>query len=160
MIDKKLILDTVEAFTAEKPGVFPVDVTVDADNNIVVELDSTGVLDIDTCAELTRRLNEVLDRDAEDYSLEVGSAGLTSPLKVYGQWVKNLGNELEILTADGRKLRGRLAEVSPEDEPLKVTLETTVKVREPGAKRPVMKTEPVTLSGADIRRAVYHIDFK
>jgi len=160
MIDKKLVADTVDGFISAMPGLFVVDIRIDSGNNIVVELDSTGPMDIDTCAALTRHLNEVLDSDAGDYSLEVGSAGLTAPLKVRGQWVKNLGNELDILTADGRKLRGILTEVSAEGEPLCVTVEVPVKVREPGAKRPVTRNEPVRLTAADIRKAAYHFDFK
>lgn len=160
MIDKKLIADTVAEFIAPTPEVFVVDIKVDGDNNIVVELDSIESLDIDTCASLTRRLNEVLDRDAEDYSLEVGSAGLTAPLKVRGQYVKNLGNELDILTTDGRKLRGTLVEVCPDDAPLSFTVEVATKVKEPGAKRPTTVMQPVTLTADQVKKATYHFDFK
>ena len=88
---------------------FIVDVTVSADKSIAVEVDSPGSLDIDTCSALTRKIEELLPAELEDYDLEVGSAGLTAPFKVRGQWEKNLGNEIELLTNDGRKLAATLA---------------------------------------------------
>ena len=79
---------------------FLVDISVTPDNNITVEVDSATGVDIDACAAITRAVEAVFDRDAEDYALEVGSAGLTAPMKVRGQYDKNLGNDVEILTRD------------------------------------------------------------
>lgn len=75
MIDKELLAQTV-AESIKDTDIFIVDITIGADNAIVVELDSPEGIDIDTCAAITRRIEEVFDRDKEDYSLEVGSAGL------------------------------------------------------------------------------------
>ncbi|MBR4722008.1 MAG: ribosome assembly cofactor RimP, partial [Muribaculaceae bacterium] len=78
MIDIQLLRDTVEESIANT-DIFVVDIRVGAGNSIVVELDSDTYLDLDTCAAITRHIEEVFDRDVEDYDLEVGSAGLTSP---------------------------------------------------------------------------------
>lgn len=155
MIDKQLLQQTVEN-AIEGTDIFIVDIIVSPDNNIVVELDSASGIDIDTCVEITRKIESVFDRDADDYQLEVGSAGLTAPFKVKAQYVKNIGNEVEILTRDGRKLSGRLAEVSDTG----FTVEVPVKVKQPGAKRPVIELQPETFAFTDCKRVCYKIDFK
>ena len=71
-----------------------VDVTVAPGNVITVEIDNDEAVSIDDCAELSRYIEERLDRDVEDYELEVGSAGITSPFKVLRQYIKNIGNEV------------------------------------------------------------------
>ncbi len=156
MIDKSQLQQSVEK-AIEGTDLFIVDIKVSADNNIVVELDSPESIDIDTCAAVTRAIEKDFDRDAEDYELEVGSAGLTSPFKVRGQYLKNIGNDIEILTADGRKLQAVLTAVGDDDT---LTFEYPVKVKEPGAKRPktVMQSETLPFSGA--KSVKYLISFK
>lgn len=155
MIDKNEVRRLVEEAIAGTDA-FVVDVTVSAANDIVVELDSATGIDLDFCADLNRSLNEKLDRDAEDYSLEVGTASLTAPFKVNGQYEKNLGNEVEVLTRDGRKFKGILTGVTDSD----FTVEVTRKVKEPGAKRPVMVAEPLVIPMEQAKQVCYVIDFK
>ncbi|MDE6175790.1 MAG: ribosome assembly cofactor RimP [Duncaniella sp.] len=155
MIDKNEVRRMVEEASAGTDA-FVVDVTVSAANDIVVELDSATGIDLDFCADLNRELNEKLDRDAEDYSLEVGTASLTAPFKVKGQYEKNLGNEVEVLTRDGKKLKGILTDVTDSD----FTIEVTRKVKEPGAKRPVMVAEPVVIPMDQAKQVCYVINFK
>ena len=160
MIDKELLAKTVEEALAGT-DMFVVDIRVSASNDITVELDSSDGMDIDTCADITRHIESVFDRDIEDYSLEVGSAGLTAPFKVRGQYVKNIGNDVEILTSDGRKLRGVLAAVGPESETADITFtgEIPVKVKEEGAQRPVVKMQPEEFRAADCKSVNYLIKF-
>lgn len=155
MIDKQIITKLVEEAIANTDA-FVVDITVSASNDIVVELDSPTGVDLDFCAEVNHRINEELDRDKEDYSLEVGTASLTAPFKVKGQYEKNLGNDVEVLTKDGKKLKGVLTEVAD----LTFTIEVEHKVKEPGAKRPVIVKEPMIIPYADAKRVNYLIDFK
>lgn len=155
MIDKNEVRRLVEEAIAGTDA-FVVDVTVSAANDIVVELDSATGIDLDFCADLNRSLNEKLDREDEDYSLEVGTASLTAPFKVKGQYEKNLGNEVEVLTRDGKKLKGVLTAVTDED----FTIEVTRKVKEPGAKRPVMVAEPMVIPMAQAKQVCYVINFK
>ena len=91
MIDKQLLKSTVESAIAGTE-MFLVDVQVSPSNAIVVEIDSKSGIDIDACVAITRQIESVFDREVEDYELEVGSAGLTSPFKVRGQYEKNIGN--------------------------------------------------------------------
>lgn len=154
MIDKQQVEQAVTA-AIEGTDIFIVEIKVTPDNKVTVELDSTGGMDIETCTRISAAIEAAVDREVEDYELEVGSAGLTSPLKVPAQYVKNIGNNLEVLTKDGCKLKGRLVEVSGSD----FTLEIERKVKEPGAKRPTLVAEPITLSMDQVKKAVYLIDF-
>lgn len=155
MIDKQLLTKTVEDAIEGSP-LFIVEIDVKPDNNIVVELDSAESVDIDSCVAVTRKIESVFDRDVEDYQLEVGSAGLTSPFKVKAQYDKNIGNEVEILTCDGRKLSGRLVEAGDDT----FTVEVPVKVKPEGAKRPVIEMHPETFGYGDCKSVRYKIDFK
>lgn len=155
MIDKNLVIDAVEK-ALEGTDMFLVDVTVGTDNRIVVEVDSMGYMDVDTCVALSRTIEASLDRDAEDFELEVGSAGLTSPFKVKRQFEKNLGKEVEVLSRDGRKFSGVLTNVGEED----FTVEVARKVKKEGAKRPTIEMQPETLGYGDAKSVKYVINFK
>lgn len=157
MIDKEKLTQTVEEAIAGTEN-FLVEIKVTPDNNITVEIDNPEGVDIDTCAKLTRDIEAAFDRDVEDYQLEVGSAGLTAPFKVKGQYLKNIGNEIDILTRDGRKLHGVLTAVS--DDGSEFTVEVEEKVKEPGKKRPVVVQRPLTFKVADTKSVTYRIDFK
>ena len=152
MIDKQLIIETVEQ-AIDGTSIFIVDVKINPGNAIVVEIDSPDNIDLDTCASITRKIEAVFDRDAEDYELEVGSAGLTSPFKVKGQYLKNIGNDIEVLTCDGRKLHGVLTEVGDDE----FTVEIEKKVKEEGAKRPTLVKEPLTFKFNETKSVKYLI---
>jgi len=161
MINKELLRQTVIDAMAGS-DLFLVDITVSGDNDIIVEIDSATGVDIDACATITRAVEAAFDREAEDYSLEVGSAGITSPMRVRGQFDKNVGNDVEVLTRDGRKLHGVLTQVSEGDiydTDVDFTIETDVKVKEPGAKRPVIKAEPLSLNSKDCKYVKYDLKF-
>ena len=155
MIDKNLLKQTV-LDAIEGTDVFLVDVTVNPANEIVVEIDSLDRIDIDTCAAITRKIEAAFDRDVEDYQLEVGSAGLTSPFKVKEQYVKNLGNEVEVLTRGGRKLKGVLQSVG---EGGKFVLAVPTKVKHEGAKRPVVEDVEYVLNHEGCKSVKYVIKF-
>ena len=93
MIQKDIITNLVISKLTDT-RYFLVDVTVSADNVIKVEIDAEEGVDIDFCVELNRFIEANFDREVEDYELEVGSAGLTSPFKVRRQYEKNLNKEL------------------------------------------------------------------
>ena len=136
---------------------FLVDVAISADNHIVVEIDSyEGSVSIDNCVAITRAVEQAFDRDKEDYELEVGSAGLTSPLKVKAQYVKNIGNDVEVLTTQGAKLKGVLSEVGDDT----FTIKVAKKVKPEGAKRPVIVEEDVTIKYSETKYTKYLIQFK
>lgn len=83
---------------------------IDKDQNILVEVDRLGVVDVNFCAELNRYLVEQLG-EQEDYALEVGSVSLTDPFKSKIQFQKNLGHNVVVTDADGKKHSGQLISV-------------------------------------------------
>ena len=155
MIDRNVILQLVEEKLASTE-MFLVDVEVKTGNVIVVEIDSDEAVSIDDCVALSRWLEEHLDRDKEDFELEVGSAGITSPFKVLRQYVKNIGNEVEILLKVGVKLTGVLKEA--DENGIVVTVEKQVKPE--GAKRKITVQEDQSYTYDEIKYTKYLIRFK
>lgn len=154
MIDKKELEAFIEG-ELKDTEYFLTDLKVSPANEITVEIDSMTPGDIEECVRLTRAIEGAFDRDAEDYELEVGTAGLTSPLKVKRQYEKYVGRDLEVLTSDGRKLRGLLRSVSDEG----IVLVTEQKVKKEGVKKPVVEQIENPLPFALIKRAVYDLKF-
>ena len=91
---------------------FLVDVTVKPGNAIRVHLDTPEGISIEECAKISRFLNESLDRDVEDYSLEVSSPGLGGAFRVKQQYEKNVGGKIEVVLTDGMKVKGILKSLS------------------------------------------------
>jgi len=100
--------------------IFLVEVMVKPGNAIRVHVDKPEGISIDECVAISRFLNESLDRDVEDYSLEVSSPGLGGAFKVKQQYEKNLGRDIEVLYTDGIKVKGKLEKVTDEGVLLKV----------------------------------------
>lgn len=131
MIDKKNLEKIVDEWLA-KTDYFLVDLTVSADDSIVVVIDHAEGVWIEDCAELSRYIEDHLSREEEDYELEVGSAGLGQPFRVHRQYEIHVGKSVETQLKDGKKYQGILTTVSEEG----FTLLTTQKIKPEGAKRP------------------------
>ncbi len=146
MIDKKELTSVVNK-ALEESKMFLVDITVSGDNVIDVQLDSMESITIDDCIAVNDAVHAAFDQDVEDYELTVGSYSLTEPFKVLKQYHKNLGGEVEVLTAEGKKLKGTLAEVT--DESFTIVVSTKTKVE--GKKRPEMVDVPHTFKYDEIK---------
>ena len=132
MIDKNVVKKLVDEWLQDQEY-FLVDIEISPDNRIVVEIDHADGVWIEDCVALSRYIEERLSRDDEDYELEVGSAGLGQPFKVPQQYINFVGKEVEVLDADGIKVKGILKAVDGND--FTVGVEEKVKVE--GKKRPV-----------------------
>ena len=155
MISKDIVYQIVENFIANT-DYFLVDLKITQDNSISVEIDSFEGVTIDFCADLNKHIESEIDREIEDYELEVGSAGLTEPFKVLKQYKKNIGNDVETLTKSGKKITGVLTEVNENN----FVLEIEKSERPEGAKRKVIVSETLTFSYEDIKTTKYIIRFK
>jgi len=113
MINTETIFDLIKQHI-QGSDIFLVEVAVKAGNAIRIQVDRPDGISIDECVQISRYLNEQMDRDVEDYSLEVSSPGLGSPFKVKQQYEKNMGHPIDILFSDGTRITGRLQEVSDE----------------------------------------------
>lgn len=155
MIEKNIVKQIVEEWLQDK-DYFLVDLSVSNDNRIVVEIDHAEGVWIEDCVELSRFIESKLDREKEDFELEVGSAGIGQPFKVHQQYVNHLGKDVEVLTRDGVKYQGELHEVNDDT----FSILRTVKKKEEGAKRPRMVEELVTFRYDEIKYTKYLISFK
>ena len=155
MILKSTISQIVENYLIDT-NYYLVDIKVTPDNRISVEIDSFDGVSLEFCAELNRLIESHFDREVEDFELEVSSAGLTEPFKVVKQYEKNIGNEVETLTKDGKKTIGVLTEVNENQFVLQV--EKVEKLE--GAKRKTTVIEDITFSYEDIKNTKYIIRFK
>ena len=113
-------------------GCFLVDVSVSKDNDIVVTIESeNGKIELDDCVALSRFFETRFDREVEDYSLTMTSAGLDQPFKVLKQFEKAVGSKVEVQLKGGRKIVA-LLEAADEDS---VTLKYSVKEAVEGKKK-------------------------
>lgn len=146
MIDKTALEQVInEALEGSK--LYLVTLKVSKDNIIDVALDSDEDITIDDCVAVNDAVHAAFDRDEEDYELTVGSYGITSPLLLPRQYQKNVGYEVEVLIADGRKLKGVLADADEEG----FTLSMTVKRKLEGKKRPELVEEQERFNYNDIK---------
>ena len=155
MIDRNIVSGIVNEWLEDKEY-FLVDVSVSPDDKIVVEIDHAEGVWIDDCVELSRFIESKLDREEEDYELEVGSAGIGQPFKVLKQYLIHIGKEVEVLTRDGKKLEGVLKDANEEN----ITLTVLKKVKPEGVKRPKLVEEDITYTYNDIKYTKYLISFK
>ena len=155
MIDKNVVTRIVEEWLEGK-DYFLVDVTVTPDDKIVVEIDHAEGVWIDDCVDLSRYIESKLNREVEDYELEVGSAGLGQPFKVLQQYIIHIGKDVEVLDKDGKKWTGVLAEANEAN----FTITVQTKVKPEGAKRPKLVEQNVTFTYDEIKYTKYLISFK
>ena len=96
-------------------GCYLVDITVSKDNDIEITIESEdGRVELDDCVAISRHFESQFDRETEDYSLTVTSAGLDQPFKVFKQYQKAVGSKVEVLLKGGRKLIATLTEADQE----------------------------------------------
>lgn len=155
MIEKRTVSSIVEEWLQGK-DYFLVDVNVNADNKIVVEIDHAEGVWIEDCVELSKFIESKLNRDEEDFELEVGSAGIGQPFKVLQQYQIHIGEDVEILTKTGEKLTGVLKEADEN----KFVVSVQKKVRVEGAKRPKLVEEDMAFDYNEIKYTKYLISFK
>jgi ribosome maturation factor RimP len=108
-------------------GCFIVDVSVSKDNDIIVTIESEkGRIELDDCVSLSRYVETKFDREVEDYSLTVSSAGLDQPFKVFKQFEKAVGSKVEVSLKGGKKMVALLSAADAESITLKYTAKEAV----------------------------------
>lgn len=155
MITKENVKKIVEEWL-QKGDYFLVDIQMGDDDRIVVEIDCADGVWIEDCAELSRTLQERLGDELGDYELEVGSAGLGQPFKVEQQYKNHVGDQVEVVDAEGKKLTGTLKDV----EGQKFTVTTQEKQVPEGKKRPVKVDVDKTFDMDEVKSTKYLINFK
>lgn len=147
MIDKLHVLDIIHS-TLGGSDKFLVDLKITTDNRIFVSIDGDNGIIIDDCVELSRAIENSLNREEEDFELNVASAGLDTPLKLARQYKKNIGQDLQVTTFDGEQLTGTLTEANDEQFVIQPTH---------GKKKAPL--DPVTFKYRDVKKAMIVIHF-
>ncbi|NLA93872.1 MAG: ribosome assembly cofactor RimP [Bacteroidales bacterium] len=156
MIEKQRVIDIAKQWLEGKESYFLVDVQVTPDNRITVEIDQAEGVWIDDCVELSRFIESFLDRNVEDYELEVGSAGIGQPFKVLQQYINHIGHEVEVLPKTGTKLKGILVSADKKG----FVLRTGQKQLVEGSKRPKTVEIEMRFSHDEVKYSKYVISIK
>ncbi len=114
MISKEKIIELAQERIQELDnGNYLVDVNISSKNVITVKMDNlNGGVSIEDCVSVSRNIEHNLDRDVEDFELQVTSPGLDQPFKVDQQYQKNIGKKISVLTLDNQFISGELLEFS------------------------------------------------
>ena len=128
------VTEVIDAINGEivARGCYIVEVTVSKDNDVEVVMESEeGVVELEDCVAVSRFFESCFDREKEDYSLTVTSAGLDQPFKVLKQFQKAVGTKVEVALKGGKKLVATLAAADQES----ITLTYSVKEAVEGKKK-------------------------
>ena len=155
MIDCSKIVEIAEQLLAES-DMFVVECTCNNANEVELIIDSDTSVAIDVCVDLSRAINEQFDRDVEDFSLMVASAGIGSPLKVYRQYQKLIGRPVEVLLVSGTKILATLTEATPES----ITLSYEEKQTVEGKKRKQLVTVVNSYPLTEVKWTKEYLDYK
>ena len=151
MISKKTVIELIEE-RIEGTDIFIVDVDISAGNKISITLDADDGLSIEKCMSVSRNVEHNLDREEEDFSLEVTSFGLSNPFVMPRQFKKYIGKKVEVTTHEMEKYKATL--MGFDENGLDLELELT-------KKQIKAKVEPkINISFDDIKETKAVISFK
>lgn len=148
---KRLVTEAIE----ENEELFLIELSFLAGNKILVEVDSDTGINVKECIRISRHVEHNLDREEEDFSIEVTSVDIGKPLKVVRQYQKNIGRVLSIKTKDGEKIEGTL--LSTNDD--QINLEWKAREPKPIGKGKVTVVKKATIAYKNIQEAKVKIIF-
>lgn len=158
MISKQKVRELAEERIQERDeNLFIVELTISSSNVIRLELDKkNGSVSIEDCVSVSRNVEHNLDREAVDFELHVSSAGLDKPLRVFEQYVKNVGRSLEVKLNSNEKTTGKLIHVNADG----ITLSREEKRVVEGKKKKEVVVIEESIAFTDINEAKIVISFK
>lgn len=109
---KKKVTELLEAALEEDTSLFLVDFTIGLDNKINVVLDGDEGVTLQDCMKVSRAIEHNLDREEEDFSLEVASAGAAAPILLPRQYGKNIGRKLAVRSTQDESFEGNLTAIT------------------------------------------------
>ena len=146
---KKIVKDWIE-----DKDIFFVTLSIGSGNTIKLLLDKPEGITIGECALISKMIESKLNRDEEDYELQVSSPGLDMPFRVIEQYYKNRGNEIEVITQDGLKNNGILNKVSDKG------IEVGIKLQVKEGKKKKITNKNISLDYVQIKSAKTVLAFK
>ncbi|HPF96756.1 MAG: ribosome assembly cofactor RimP [Flavobacteriaceae bacterium] len=144
----KAVEDLLGQALEERQDLFLIDLSISSDNAIKVVIDGDNGVSVEDCVFVSRAIEHNLDRETEDFSLEVTSAGATAPMTNLRQYKKNIGRTLKVVSID-QTIEGTLANVTPEA----IVLEWKAREPKPVGKGKVTVNKQATIAFSDIKEA-------
>lgn len=155
-MEKDLIIRSIEPAVNQR-GCFIVDISLSRDNDIVLTVEKeVGEMDLEDCVAINDAFLAIFDKDAEDYSLTVSSAGLDQPFKVGKQFQKAVGSSVSVLLKGGRKLIGVLTGADQEG----ISLRYSRKELQEGKKKKVTVEVEERFGFGEVNSVIPYIEFK
>lgn len=154
MVKKELIVKLVNDYISDNKSIYLIDVKVSLSSRIEVLIDSFDGITINNCMSLSRYIESALDREECDFSLQVASAGLSEPFKVFQQYEKSIGSDVNVFLKGGKELLGKMLDAKEGEG---ITLETIIKKKQ--GKKKIQIVEQQSLSFDQIDRTKIVISF-
>lgn len=152
---KEKVSQLLHAGLEEKQDLFLIDFSVNTGNKVNVVIDGDNGVTVQDCIFISRAIENNLDRDEHDFSLDVTSCGATSPLTITRQYTKNIGRELEVKLVSSKNIEGELTKVDEN----KITLEWDAREPKPVGKGKVTVHKVEEIAFSDIVEAKVMIKF-
>ena len=152
---KKKVKALLENSLNERKDLFLIDLNISENNTIKVVIDGDNGVIVDDCVFISRGIEHNLDREEQDFSLEVASAGAASPLIHIRQYKKNIGRSLEVRTSDNKEFEANLVDVDEEA----ITLRWKTREPKPIGKGKVTVQNKEKILFSDILKAKVMIKF-
>ena len=156
MISKERIVDLAQSFLEGSTN-YLIEVKVSSTNKILVFIENDVNVSIQDCIQLSKHIEHSLDRELEDFELEVSSPGIDQPFRNIRQYYKYCGKEVDVLLRNGEKIKGVLEKVE----------DTKIEIKPFASKKPIKKTTTEKLENNnnvfllnDIKETRLHINFK
>lgn len=155
MTFKEKVLEVLNDALAERQDLFLVNLSVNDSFKISIDLDGDNGINLQDCITISRMVENNLDREEQDFSLEVASAGLSSPLKFVRQYKKNIGRTLKVITSASEEIEATL--LAADDE--KITLEWQAREPKKIGKGKETVDKKADILYEDIKEAIVIVSF-
>ncbi len=155
MLNNSVVQSLIDKGLEDRPDLFLIDFTISTDNKINVILDGDNGVSVEDCIFISRAVEHNLDREEEDFALEVASAGATSPLVNKRQYKKNIGRLLEVKSKSNDKIEANLVDA----DDAHITLEWKAKEPKPVGKGKIIVNKQSKIAYDDILEAKVVIKF-
>jgi len=153
-MDQTAVKDLVDEALALNESLYLIDLSISVNNKIQVVVDGDIGVPLSECIRISRNVNDQLDREEEDFSLEVTTPDIAHPLKVKRQYIKNLNRILKVKTLE-EELEGTLVQADED----KIVLNWKAREPKPIGKGKVTVRKTATIEYKDIKEAKVKIVF-
>ncbi len=151
---KEKVADLLNQALEDKPKMFVISFTIDASNKIEVVVDDDEGVKVEDCIAISRAIEHNLDREEQDFSLQVMSAGITEGLVHVRQYAKNIGRTLKVVTEEN-KFEGEL--IATNDAGF--TLQWKAREPKPVGKGKVTVVKTADIAFAEVKKANVVVKF-